>query len=801
MKSDSDFTLKLHNFSIRTRLFSIVLAFAIPLSVLIYSTVENINRNIVVAEMEINGIEYERVLINILATVSNHRLLRIGMANGEDRGDEYRKQSQDIDELLDKLSAIEKRLSGKMHFHYKDIDEVSSMTETLRGNWEDIKKYNADRYEVYGTMFRNINRMIVSAGDVSGLILDPDLDSYYLMDVSVNRLPASIKRISDIAYSIYPTLVFGNEISAELRSEAKVASIFLRETEFDAVMLNIESALEQDKNFYGVSPNLIPSMLPLISEYKQRMTVVIDMLGSIAEGKAVNSKGFSSAIYEIRSFFVKMNNATLNELEAMIRARIKYYEHKQLETLVLYAMAQIIGLLLFLFLTTSVTTPINRLRRTIATITEGNLDVSVPSVNFQDEIGAMARGVESFRLNALEKLRLEVALKEESEYLQSIMDNSGDGIIVVNSKGKVLDFNRSSERIFGYNASSVIGQNISTILSPKFSSDYGGYFESYFLKDSSSVVVTNREIEGKRKSGEVFPIEMALSKLIHGQEVLFVGLLKDITERKKLEDELRQHRDHLQKLVDIQTVDLILEKEKAEQASVAKSEFLSNMSHELRTPMHAILNYANMGIKIVEGEGDSKLNKYLTNIKVAGNRLLGLLNNLLDFEKLEVGKMEFNIREHDFAKVIDYAEMELDSLLKVKKLSVIKKYNTSNTSASFDEAKLIQVLINLLSNAIKFSPEGGVISITVADEYMMEKALVRSALLCSIEDEGGGIPENELEIIFEKFTQSSSAKAKITGGTGLGLSISRKIIEAHGGRIFAENGSKGAILKFILPRG
>lgn len=805
MNPESPFQLRLHRFSIRTRLFSIVLAFAIPMFVLIYFTIDNINRNINLTLMERKGIQYQRPLINILAEVANHRLTRMTMAAGADKAIEYNNQSQNIDKLLEELFEIDKKFAADLRFTDEDSTNPNykkNTIEELKNNWNSIKTYNADSSEVYGKMFQTLSNMIARVGDKSGLILDPDLDSYYMMDISVNRLPRTIRRVSDITFILYPQLVYGGIVSEGTRGEAKVAERFLKEAEFDSVLSDIESAFNEDKNFYGITPTLRSEMEPIIATYKLKMGILVGMLNSISNGEVVKDDDFAATIYDVRKFFVVMNDATLNQLDAMLVARIRYYEHKQLQILILYAVAQIIGLWLFLFLTTSVTTPINRLYRAIVAITEGNLNAVIPSKNFQDEIGKIARGVESFRLNMLEKVRLESALKEESDYLQSVMDSSLDGIIVLNNSGVILNFNRAAERMFGYSVGEVTGMNISIIMPHDSALHENKYIDRYLDEINSGEAGVNRDIEGRRKNGEIFPMEISLSRLMHtDNEVFFVGLFKDITERKMMEDELIQHRDHLQKLVDIQTIDLIIEKEKAEKATIAKSEFLSNMSHELRTPMHAILNYANMGAKIVAGDESNKLNKYLNNIQTAGNRLLGLLNSLLDFEKLEAGKMEFSLKEGDFTKIIDYAEVELDSLLKVKNLRIEKKYLCKNTNALFDEVRIVQVLVNLISNSIKFSPENGVITITLADEYLPEKGGIKVAMLCSIEDEGMGIPEGELESVFDKFTQSSKTKTT-AGGTGLGLSISRKIVERHNGIMWAENGkTKGAILKFILPRG
>jgi PAS domain S-box-containing protein len=608
--------------------------------------------------------------------------------------------------------------------------------------------------------------------------------------------------VSDVTFVVYPRLAYGGEIMEETRAEARIAERFLKESEFDSVLFAMEAAFDEDENFYGVSRSLKPRMEPIIASYKEKMQKLISMLDVIADGVKIKPDDFLNSIYDARNFFVLMDYAALDELDVLLATRIDHLERQQWRILFWYALAQAAGLLLFGLLTTSVTTPINRLYRAIVGITAGDLKVDVPSQDFQDEIGKIARGVESFRLNALEKVRLEMALKAESDYLQSIMDSSVDGIIVMNDKGFILNFNSAAQRMFGYSAVEVMGKNISFLMPEKSPFHYGKYIGEYLNDVNLGLAGISREVEGQRKNGSIFPIDMALSRLVHGDsQIYFVGLFKDISERKTMEAELIEHRDHLQKLVNMQTIDLIIEKEKAERASIAKSEFLSNMSHELRTPMHAILNYASMALKLIRDEPDGKLHKYLGNIETAGTRLLALLNSLLDIEKLEADKVEFNFKQADLSKVIDYAELELDSLIKAKGLRVAKLYRCGDCHALFDEVRIIQVLVNLLSNAIKFSPEGGTINITLTEDHVSHNGQDSPALLCVIEDSGVGIPRAELESIFDKFVQSSKTKTT-AGGTGLGLSISRKIIEKHGGKIWAENvRPKGAAFKFLLPRG
>ncbi|MFI4984005.1 MAG: sensor histidine kinase, partial [Rickettsiales bacterium] len=182
------------------------------------------------------------------------------------------------------------------------------------------------------------------------------------------------------------------------------------------------------------------------------------------------------------------------------------------------------------------------------------------------------------------------------------------------------------------------------------------------------------------------------------------------------------------------------------------------------------------------------------NIEHSGERLLKLLNNLLDLSKLEAGKVDFKFEQNDIIACLNQVSTELNSLLNDKKLQVSIINNLKSSSLTFDRFTIVQVLINVVSNAIKFSPEGEEIIIKLEDTTQDAK----EAVIISVEDHGVGIPEGELGLIFDKFTQSSKTN-KGSGGTGLGLSIAQNIIAAHQGKIWAENGkSCGAIIKIML---
>lgn len=251
--------------------------------------------------------------------------------------------------------------------------------------------------------------------------------------------------------------------------------------------------------------------------------------------------------------------------------------------------------------------------------------------------------------------------------------------------------------------------------------------------------------------------------------------------------------------------ELLIQREKAELSNRTKSEFLANMSHELRTPMHAILGFSSLGASKVETASSEKIASYFSRINESGQRLLGLLNDLLDLSKLEAGRMNFEFSKNDLQATITSIVEELRPLFRDRLLTIDIEPADIDTIAIYDDEKISQVVRNLLSNAIKFSPEGRSVMIHFASATLKldddeSSAGEVPAVSVSIWDQGTGIPEDELEIVFDEFVQSSKTEHG-AGGTGLGLSISKEIIKRHGGIIKAGNaaGDGGAVFTFTLP--
>lgn len=318
-----------------------------------------------------------------------------------------------------------------------------------------------------------------------------------------------------------------------------------------------------------------------------------------------------------------------------------------------------------------------------------------------------------------------------------------------------------------------------------------------------------------------YPSDKASRGLDPPALVLYGGLLASLlltllvhhlaTHRKRAERyateltrELSEHRDHLQELVSERTASLDGALQQARAANQAKSEFLANMSHELRTPMHAILGFVDLGNRRAMKASDPKISQYFQRIDQSGQRLLSLIDELLDLSKLDAGQMALQPTTFDAYALVKRVGAQLESLLLKRKLQLEFTSQAANTHISADLNRVTQVICNLLSNAIKFSPEGGTIRIELTNEELpagrrAEDNGSRPGLSISFIDQGIGIPTAELESIFDKFVQSSATKSG-AGGTGLGLAICRAIVAQHRGTIVAHNNSgQGACFIVTLP--
>ncbi len=403
-------------------------------------------------------------------------------------------------------------------------------------------------------------------------------------------------------------------------------------------------------------------------------------------------------------------------------------------------------------------------------------------------------------------------LREREVFLDTLLKAIPIPIFYKDRDGRYLGFNRAFETFFGATKEQLIGKRVFEITVPELA-------RIYHAKDSELIESGGEQrYESQVKNTQGVVREVIFNKAVftdsRGAVSGLIGAILDITDRKRAEEALREHRDHLEELVKYRTTELAEAKERAEASNRAKSEFLANMSHELRTPLNAILGFARLmerDPRVLPSQQEN-----LAIISRSGEHLLALINDVLDMSKIEAGRISLNKRNFDLHRVLAVIEEMIRSRAGAKGLQLIVDRATDVPRyIRTDEQKLRQVLINLLGNAVKFTTQGG-ITLRVKAKGMEhgandnqrsevggqgpEDKVQRSEprIHFVIEDSGVGISPDDIERIFDPFTRTSGDQA-LGEGTGLGLAISRRYVRLMGGDIIVESDvGKGSMFKFDI---
>jgi PAS domain S-box-containing protein len=365
-----------------------------------------------------------------------------------------------------------------------------------------------------------------------------------------------------------------------------------------------------------------------------------------------------------------------------------------------------------------------------------------------------------------ESKKAEEAIRESEEKFRTLTESAQDGIIIMDNNGLVSFWNEAAERIFGYSRSEARGKDVHRLIAPeRIYEDYRKGFDRFRITGEGRVVGKTLELMAINKEKNEFPLELSLSAVKVNGKWHAIGIARDIGERKKMEEDLKNA------------------KAAAETANRAKSEFLANMSHEIRTPMNAILGFSQL---LSERVSDPQKKSYVDSITSSGKSLLSLINDILDLSKIESGRLELEFEAVNPYTIFKEIKNIFNFRAKEKGLEFITEIDDEFPKGLvLDEIRLRQILVNLVGNALKFTDKG-YIRIAARKEFPDEDHS-RLNLIFSVEDTGVGIPKGQQEMIFESFRQQSGQSSRKYGGTGLGLAITRRLVEMMNGFITVES--------------
>ena len=486
-------------------------------------------------------------------------------------------------------------------------------------------------------------------------------------------------------------------------------------------------------------------------------------------------------------------------------------------TLGLIMISLLLSIIVAALLARHITHPLSHLSRSAKALAQGDYDQRL-EVNRGDEVGELT---DSFNTMALKLKENSASLRGSEERFRALVEQAPEAILVLDCDSFLfVDANKKAEELFGCSREELRKSG------PQ-------QFYTSHKPDEKPVIESMKENIDRALAGETMSFERWVQS-VHGKDHLCQvwmtrlpsadrKLLRlsyiDITERKRVEEELSKHHEHLEELVKERTAlltsktkeltenqsalmgiveelnrttaELVIAKERAETADRLKSVFLATMSHELRTPLNSIIGFTGIMLQSLSGPINDEQVKQLEMVKGSANHLLALINDVLDISKIEAGQFKINNAPFEMQKAIETVVRLVTPLAEKKGLPLRIKMAPQVGTIVSDRRRVEQILFNLLSNAIKFTEKG---------EIKVECLVSDDLIVTNVKDTGIGMKPENMDRIFKPFIQLENGLTRRFEGTGLGLSISKKLVEMLGGRINAQSEfGKGSIFTFTLP--
>jgi PAS domain S-box-containing protein len=431
------------------------------------------------------------------------------------------------------------------------------------------------------------------------------------------------------------------------------------------------------------------------------------------------------------------------------------------------------------------------------------IDVDLRVAGWRDSQGN-EQGKLLILADSTQRRRMEQELAELSEQEQSarrdatterrfreLLEAAPDAIIEVDREGRIILLNRVTEKLFGYERQELMGKTVEYLIPEDLRGGHTRHRGNYWDHPQTRAMGSGLSLEGQRKDGTRFPVEISLSPVNSDDGFRVTAIIRDISERKQADDRLRAIQEKFTRDLGATNRELEERNRQIERANRLKSEFLASMSHELRTPLHTIIGFSELLGEELEGPLNEKQHRFVNHIHKDSLHLLELINDVLDLSKIEAGRLELRREVFDANSALDEVLNSIRAQAEAK-LIPVEKDVADLPALDADRVRFKQILFNLLSNAVKFTPERGKIRV--------EAVLLDDQIEVSVVDTGIGIPDEEQKSVFDKFYQVGHTTKGVREGTGLGLAITQHLVEEHGGTIrVASKVGQGSRFTFTIP--
>ncbi len=786
------------NLKVSQKLMLISVFFIMPDSLMLYLFITGINANIEFARMEEKGNQYQRPLEGLLELIPQHRLLAQRAAGGQVlAGEQLARVQMKIDQAFDALETVDARIGKDLQFTDEGLAKRKRehyRVSTLRGEWQELKAGvstfpPAKLAALHQHLVADVRTMIVHAGDLSNLILDPDLDSYYLMDVTLLALPQVQDRLAAVIEHGGAVLQAASLTEHE-RQQFAIYSKFLKEADLDRISASVQTALNEDPNFYGVSATLQSRVPRALEEFSATSAAFIALTDKIvgAPQHAVTAQEYVAAGSVAREASFKLWQVAAEELDTLLQTRIKSYQGRRFRSLLVAALAGLAACGFVTFITRSISGPLRQ------------------------QATALQMANESLQGEIAERKRAETALRAAEEKYRGIFEDAVEGIFQSTADGRYLVANPTLARMYGYDSVAEL-QAAMTDIGERLYVDPSRRTE-FQRRIAQDGTVNHFESEVYRRDGSVIWIsEHARAvKDATGALLYYEGTVEDITDRKANEAELEKLNQQLVQtsrqagMAEVATgvlhnVGNVLNSVNVSAMLLSDRITKSRITHLARVASLLQENAADLGRFITSDPKGQKIPAFIRQLSERlGAEQTELLSELDGLTKNIAHIKEIVAVQQSYAKVSGVIEalpatdlvedaLEMNGAAFDRHGVVVERDFSEVPLVRVDKHKVLQILINLIRNA-KYA---------VSESPRRDKRIVVRIGNCGenrvrivVEDNGIGIaPENLARIFAHGFTTKKD-------GHGFGLHSAALSASETGGALSVHSGGLGQGATFTL---